>query len=39
LKGPDMDAGSDRRAKVVQQVPAPGTGVNRDGTVTVNYGS
>lgn len=39
LKGPDMDAGGDRRAKVVQQVPAPGTGVNRDGIVTVNYGS
>ncbi|MCF6389575.1 Stk1 family PASTA domain-containing Ser/Thr kinase [Mycobacterium sp. MBM] len=39
LKGPDIDAGSDRRAKVVQQVPAPGTGVNRDGTITVNYGS
>ncbi|MBX9919001.1 Stk1 family PASTA domain-containing Ser/Thr kinase [Mycolicibacterium frederiksbergense] len=39
LKGPDMDAGSDRRARVVQQVPAPGAGVNRDGTVTVNYGS
>lgn len=39
LKGPDMDAGGDRRAKVVQQVPAPGTGVNRDGTITVNYGS
>ncbi|WNG80369.1 Stk1 family PASTA domain-containing Ser/Thr kinase [Mycobacterium sp. ITM-2016-00316] len=39
LKGPDMDAGGDRRARVVQQVPAPGTGVNRDGTITVNYGS
>ncbi|MGK2865064.1 MAG: Stk1 family PASTA domain-containing Ser/Thr kinase [Mycobacterium sp.] len=39
LKGPDVDAGGDRRARVVQQVPAPGTGVNRDGTITVNYGS
>lgn len=39
LKGPDIDAGGDRRAKVVQQVPAPSTGVNRDGTITVNYGS
>lgn len=38
LKGPDMDAGGDRRARVVQQVPAPGTGINRDGTITVNYG-
>ena len=39
LKGPDIDAGGDRRARVVQQTPAPGTGLNRDGTVTVNYGS
>ncbi len=39
VKGPDVDAGSDRRARVVQQDPAPKTGVNRDGTVTVNYGS
>lgn len=39
LKGPDVEAGSDKRAKVVAQDPAPKTGVNRDGTVTVNYGS
>ncbi len=39
LKGPDIDAGGDRRARVVQQDPAPRTGVNRDGTITVNYGS
>jgi len=42
LKGPDIPeavAGSDRRARVVQQDPAPQTGVNRDGTITVNYGS
>ncbi|MCV7254978.1 Stk1 family PASTA domain-containing Ser/Thr kinase [Mycobacterium hackensackense] len=38
-KGPDIDAGSDKRNKVVQQDPAPKTGVNRDGTITVNYGS
>ncbi|MBI3228038.1 MAG: Stk1 family PASTA domain-containing Ser/Thr kinase [Mycolicibacterium cosmeticum] len=38
-KGPDVDAGGQSRAKVVQQDPAPKTGVNRDGTVTVNYGS
>jgi eukaryotic-like serine/threonine-protein kinase len=39
LKGPDIDAGGDRRARVVQQDPAPKTGVKRDGTITVNYGS
>lgn len=39
LKGPDVDAGGDRRARVVQQDPAPRTGVNRDGTITVSYGS
>ncbi len=42
LKGPDIPeavAGRDQRARVVQQDPAPGTGVNRDGTITVNYGS
>ncbi len=38
-KGPDIDAGSDKRGKVVQQDPAPKTGgVNRDGIITVNYG-
>ncbi|WP_395310811.1 Stk1 family PASTA domain-containing Ser/Thr kinase [Mycobacterium sp. AMU20-3851] len=42
LKGPDIPeavAGRDQRARVVQQDPAPRTGVNRDGTITVNYGS
>lgn len=38
-KGPDIDAGAGLRNKVVQQDPAPKTGVNRDGTITVNYGS
>lgn len=39
LKGPDVDAGGNNRARVVRQDPAPGTGVNRDGTITVSYGS
>ncbi|QVI29889.1 Stk1 family PASTA domain-containing Ser/Thr kinase [Mycolicibacterium neoaurum] len=39
LKGPDVDAGGDRRARVVRQDPAPRAGVNRDGTITVSYGS
>lgn len=39
LKGPDVSAGNDRRAKIVQQDPAPHVPVNRDGTITVNYGS
>ncbi|MGW0160641.1 Stk1 family PASTA domain-containing Ser/Thr kinase [Mycobacterium sp. NPDC003323] len=39
LKGPDVAAGGDNRARVVQQDPPPQTGVNRDGTITVRYGS
>jgi len=35
--GPAIDSGPD--GKVVQQDPLPNTPVNRDGTVTVNYGS
>lgn len=35
--GPAIDAGAD--GKVVQQDPLPNTPVNRDATVTVNYGS
>ncbi|OPX11974.1 Stk1 family PASTA domain-containing Ser/Thr kinase [Mycobacterium sp. AT1] len=35
--GPAIDAGPD--GKVVQQDPLPNTPVNRDGTITVNYGS
>lgn len=38
-KGPDIDAGPGNRNKVVQQDPPPGAPVNRDGAITVNYGS
>lgn len=38
LKGPDIEAGGDNRARVVRQDPAPRSGVNRNGTITVNYG-
>ncbi|MGU3503023.1 Stk1 family PASTA domain-containing Ser/Thr kinase [Mycobacterium sp. C31M] len=38
LKGPDIDAGGDSRFRVVRQDPAPRTGVNRNGTITVSYG-
>ncbi|GAB7071400.1 Stk1 family PASTA domain-containing Ser/Thr kinase [Mycobacterium hodleri] len=37
--GPAVDAGSAGHFKVVQQDPPPNTPVNRDATVTVNYGS
>ncbi|MDT5338677.1 MAG: eukaryotic-like serine/threonine-protein kinase [Mycobacterium sp.] len=37
--GPDIAAGDQNRAKVVHQDPPPNTGVNRDGTITLNYGS
>jgi beta-lactam-binding protein with PASTA domain len=39
LKGADIPAGDQNRNKVVQQTPAANTGVNRDGTITLNYGS
>ncbi|MEU0497656.1 Stk1 family PASTA domain-containing Ser/Thr kinase [Mycobacterium sp. NPDC006124] len=37
--GPAIDAGAAGHFKVVQQDPPPNTPVNRDATVTVNYGS
>ena len=37
IVGPAIDSGAD--GKVVQQDPQPNTPVNRDGTITVNYGS
>jgi len=39
LKGADIPAGDQNRNKVVQQTPPASTGVNRDGTITLNYGS
>jgi serine/threonine-protein kinase len=38
-KGADVPGPGDQRAKVVRQDPLPGVGVNKDGTITVNYGS
>jgi serine/threonine protein kinase len=38
-KGADVPGAGDQRAKVVRQDPLPHTGVNKDGTVTVSYGS
>jgi serine/threonine-protein kinase len=38
-KRADVPGPGDQRAKVVRQDPLPRTGVNKDGTVTVNYGS
>jgi serine/threonine-protein kinase len=38
-KGADVPGPGDQRAKVVRQDPLPHTGVNKDGTVTVSYGS
>jgi beta-lactam-binding protein with PASTA domain len=37
-KGPDVDAGGSLHAKVVRQSPAPGTGVNKDGIITLSFG-
>jgi beta-lactam-binding protein with PASTA domain len=39
LNGGDVPGPDDKRNRVVKQDPAPGTGVNRDGTITLNYGS
>ncbi|MCW2558304.1 MAG: serine/threonine protein kinase, partial [Mycobacterium sp.] len=39
LNGGDVPGPSDQRAKVVRQDPPPGTGVNKDGTITLYYGS
>jgi beta-lactam-binding protein with PASTA domain/predicted Ser/Thr protein kinase len=37
-KGPDLDAGGSLHAKVVRQSPAAGTGVTKDGIVTLSFG-
>ncbi len=37
-KGPDVDAGGSQHARVVSQSPAAGTGVNRDGIITLKFG-
>jgi serine/threonine-protein kinase len=39
LNGGDVPGTADQRAKVVRQDPLPNVGVNRDGTVTLYYGS
>ena len=40
LRGPDVPGVADRdRNRVVRQDPPPGTGVNMNGTITVNYGA
>ncbi|HEY0226153.1 MAG TPA: Stk1 family PASTA domain-containing Ser/Thr kinase [Mycobacterium sp.] len=37
-KGQDVDAGGSQRNKVVYQNPPAGTGVNRDGVITLKFG-
>jgi eukaryotic-like serine/threonine-protein kinase len=37
-RGPDVDAGGSQHNRVVSQSPAAGTGVNRDGIVTLKFG-
>ncbi len=37
-KGPDVDAGGSMHNKVVYQNPPAGTGVNRDGIITLKFG-
>src|SRR5271166_2932322 len=37
-KGPDVDAGGSQHNRVVSQSPAAGTGVNRDGIITLKFG-
>jgi beta-lactam-binding protein with PASTA domain/predicted Ser/Thr protein kinase len=39
LNGGDVPGPDDNRYRVVKQDPAAGTGVNRGGTITLNYGS
>lgn len=39
LKGADIPAGDQNHNKVVQQTPPASNRVNRDGTITLNYGS
>ncbi|HSS24501.1 MAG TPA: Stk1 family PASTA domain-containing Ser/Thr kinase [Mycobacterium sp.] len=37
-KGPDVDAGGSQHNRVVYQNPPAGTGVNRDGVITLKFG-
>ncbi|WP_310777584.1 Stk1 family PASTA domain-containing Ser/Thr kinase [Mycobacterium sp. Z3061] len=37
-KGPDVDAGGNLHNKVVYQSPSAGSGVNRDGVITLKFG-
>jgi beta-lactam-binding protein with PASTA domain len=37
-KGADVDAGGSQHNRVVYQSPAAGTGVNRDGIITLKFG-
>lgn len=37
-KGPDVDAGGNQHNKVVYQSPSAGSGVNRDGVITLKFG-
>jgi serine/threonine protein kinase len=39
LNGGDIPGSDDNRNRVVKQDPPAGTGVNRDGTITLSYGS
>jgi serine/threonine-protein kinase len=39
LNGGDVPGSEDTKNRVVRQDPPAGTGVNRDGTITLNYGS
>jgi serine/threonine-protein kinase len=37
-KGADVDVGGAQHNKIVAQSPSPGTGVNRDGVITLKFG-
>jgi serine/threonine-protein kinase len=37
-KGPDVDAGGSQHNKIVYQNPPAGSGVNRDGIITMKFG-
>jgi serine/threonine-protein kinase len=39
LNGGDIQGSDDNRNRIVKQDPPAGTGVNRDATITLNYGS
>jgi serine/threonine-protein kinase len=39
LNGGDIPGSDDNRNRIVKQDPPAGTGVNRDATITLNYGS